>query len=448
MRVAVIGAGVVGVTTAYELAADGHRVIVYERRSGVAAETSFANAGIVAPGYVTPWAAPGMPGQVLRHLLAAHTAVRVRAGLDAAALRWMWKWWRACRSGSYQANRLRMQRLAVYSRTRLHTLTRELHIEHERAEGCLVLLRTPQDLALARPALKLLAEGPTRFKLLDAVRCRTVEPGLNADMALHAGIYLPDDEVGNCRQFTMLLRQEAQRLGVDFRFHSEVHKLAPGSQPAVVSLQREPEAPARHSSFSGSAPPETPQAADAAPTPQSESFDAVVVCAALGAPALLRPHGLKLPLQAVHGYSVTAPLRQYEAHPDHGPRAAVIDERYAVAISRIGARIRVAGGAEIGGSNEHHHADALATLYKVLDDWFPGAARLGQALPWKGARPMLPDGPPVLGASGIPGVWLNLGHGPSGWALACGSARLLADALAGRSAAIDTEGLGVERLRG
>jgi D-amino-acid dehydrogenase len=215
-----------------------------------------------------------------------------------------------------------------------------------------------------------------------------------------------------------------------------------------VSLLREPEAPAQHSSFSHLNQPDTPTRPAELPAPQNETFDAVVVCAAMGAPALLRPHGLKLPLQAVHGYSVTAPLRQFEAHPDHGPRAALIDERYKVAISRIGSRIRVAGGSEIGGSNDKHHAAALITLYKVLDDWFPGAARLGQALPWKGARPMLPDGPPVLGASGIAGVWLNLGHGGSGWALACGSARLLADAVAGRAAAIDTEGFGVERLRG
>ena len=146
--------------------------------------------------------------------------------------------------------------------------------------------------------------------------------------------------------------------------------------------------------------------------------------------------------------SVTAPLRQLQSHPDRGPRSALMDEHYKVAISRMGARLRVAGSAELGGSLAHHHAGALDTLYKVLNDWFPGAAELGQAQVWKGARPMLPDGPPVLGPSGIEGVWLNLGHGSSGWALSCGSARLLADALAGRTPAIDTEGLGIERLRG
>jgi D-amino-acid dehydrogenase len=182
--------------------------------------------------------------------------------------------------------------------------------------------------------------------------------------------------------------------------------------------------------------------------PITEGFDAVVVCAALGAKALLRPHGLKLPMQAVHGYSVTAPVRRLDAHGDVGPRSALMDERYKVAISRIGARVRVAGSAEIGGTANRHDPKALETLYKVLHDWFPGSARLSQAQVWKGARPMLPDGPPVLGASGIAGVWLNLGHGSSGWALACGSARLLADGIAGRTPAIDTEGLGVERLIG
>ena len=447
MRVAVIGAGIVGVTTAYELAADGHDVVVFERRSGVAAETSFAHAGIVAPGYVTPFGTPGMPGRVLRSLLSAHTPLRLRPGVDASALRWLWKWRRACGAAPYEANRSRLQRLAIYSRARLKALGRELKLDYERAEGCLVLLRSPQDLARARHALKLLAEGPTRFKLVDAARCRSVEPGLNPEMPLHAGIYLPDDEVGNCRQFTMLMRHEAQRFGADFRFHHEVLKLVPGRRPGVVSLQREPEPPAQHSTFGPAAAPPASSNEPEPGTPQTDTFDAVAICAALGASALLRPHGLALPLQAIHGYSVTAPLRQVEAHPDFGPRAAIVDERYQVTVCRIGARIRVAGGAEIGGSNRRHHAGTIEMLYKVLDDWFPGAARLGQAQPWKGARPMLPDGPPVLGASGIPGVWLNLGHGANGWALACGSARVLADALAGRPAPIDTDGLGVERLR-
>lgn len=443
MRVAVIGAGIIGVTTAYELACDGHEVSVFERQGNVAAEASFANAGLVAPGYVTPWAAPGMPGKVLGHLFSRHAPVRVRAGISMATVGWLWKWWRACRLRTYQANRLRMQRLAFFSRARLHGISQSLQLDYERNEGYLVLLRTPADLQLAQPGLALLNPLTTKFEVLDAAQCRAIEPALNAETPLHAGIHLPDDEVGNCRQFAHLLRLEAQQRGASFRFHTQVIRIEPAAMPRLVHLPAGQDA---------STPPRRKaarkQASDTEMLPAepvSETFDAIVVCAAIGAPGLLRPHGLKLPMQAVHGYSVTAPLRANGEH-EQGPRSAVMDERYKVAISRFGNRVRVAGSAEIGGSLEHIDKRTLSTLYKVLHDWFPGAAQLGQAQVWKGARPMLPDGPPLIGPSGIDGIWLNLGHGSSGWALSCGSARLLADLMVGRTPAIDTEGLGIERL--
>ena len=447
MKIAIVGAGIIGVTSAYELSADGHQVTVFERRGSVAAETSFANAGVIAPGYVTPWAAPGMPAKVLKHLMSAHAPVRVR-GIGGGTLPWMWRWWRACRLRTYQANRLRMQRLAVYSRDRLHELTKSLKLEYESSEGYLVLLRTAKDLAMVQPGLASLDELGTRYESLDARQCRVVEPGLSLDTPLHAGIYLPNDEVGNCRQFTHLLRAEAQRLGARFRFHTDVRRIVAGVTPQVVHLHSTPH---EHNTILGGGTQLPNDAQDTVPMadgPVTEGFDAVVVCAAVDSKALLRPLGLKLPLQAVHGYSVTAPLRRVEAHGDHGPRSALMDERYKVAISRLGARVRVAGSAEIGGSDTHLHDGAIDTLYKVLHDWFPGSAHLGQAQRWKGARPMLPDGPPVLGPSGVDGVWLNLGHGSSGWALSCGSARLLADIIAGRTPAIDTDGLGVGRLNG
>jgi D-amino-acid dehydrogenase len=449
MRVAVIGAGVIGVTTASELAADGHEVTVFERRGSVAAETSFANAGVVAPGYVTPWAAPGMPKKVLGHLLSRHAPVRVHAGLSVGEIAWMWRWWRACKLGTYQTNRLRMQRLAYFSRERLHRVTRDLKLDYERGSGYLVLLRTPKDLAMVQPGLASLAELNTRHEILDAAQCRAVEPGLSDETALHGGVYLPDDEVGNCRQFSTLLRAEAQRIGVRFRFHTQVQKIVAGAAPQLVHVYAPPEDSTVLMHVAAENPPNDAQ--DTQPMalyPVTESFDAVAVCAALDSAALLRPLGLKLPMQAVYGYSITAPVRRMDAHGDIGPRAALMDERYKVAISRLGARVRVAGSAEIGGSAARHDPRALETLYKVLHDWFPGSARLSQAQVWKGARPMLPDGPPVLGRSGIEGVWVNLGHGSSGWALSCGSARVLADSIAGRVPAIDVDGLGVERLWG
>ena len=446
MRVAVIGAGVIGVTTAYELGADGHDVTVFERRGTVAAESSFANAGLVAPGYVAPWAAPGMPAKVLRHLLSRHAPVRFGGRVDMAMLGWLWRWWRACKPQIYRANRARMHRLAHFSRERLHELTQRLHLDFERGQGLLVLLRSARELAAAEPGLRMLAELGVAPQVLDAAACRLIEPGLNPQTPLHAGIYSRDDDVGNCREFTHLLRKEAARNGVRFHFYAQVERIGAGAAP-TLAIVRTPDAERDSLGVrSRAAASDWPSTEPGNGDPGETRFDAVVVCAALGATALLRPLGIHLPLQPVYGYSVTAPLRHDEQHLHLEPRAALMDERYKVAISRLGNRVRVAGSAEIGGRPDRHVAAAQATLDKVLDDWFPGVTQRHGAQRWKGARPMLPDGPPVLGASGVPGVWLNLGHGGSGWALACGSARLVADAVSGRPTPIGIDGLGIERL--
>jgi D-amino-acid dehydrogenase len=417
MKIAVIGAGIIGVTTAWELARDGHDVTVFERRIATAEEGSFANAGLVAPGYIGPWAAPGMPLKIVRHLFSRHTPVRFSLPLAGSELAWMWKCWRACSAATHLHNRQRLQGLAVYSRARLHALADELEFEFDRSKGLLVLLRSERDLAQLRPGLQLLRDQGMAHRELKAEEARAIEPALNPDTVFHGALHLPDDEAGNCRQFALLLKNAAQARGVRFAFSAEVGQLVPGPG---MGVQLAGEAQARH-------------------------FDATVLCAGADSARLLRPLGLKLPLAAVYGYSVSAAVRE----PLHAPRSAVMDERYKVAITRLGNRVRVAGGAELGGRPQHQRAGAVRTLYKVLQDWFPGAAVLsGGVQTWKGARPMLPDGPPVVGASGIPGLWLNLGHGSGGWALSCGSARAMADLVAGRTPDTDLAGFGVERLLG
>ncbi|MFI5445507.1 D-amino acid dehydrogenase [Polaromonas sp. UC242_47] len=420
MRVAVIGAGIIGITTAWELALDGHDVTVFERRSAAAEESSFANAGVVAPGYVTPWAAPGMPGKVLGHLFSRHAPVKLGLPLSAREIAWIWKWWRACKLETYLANRARLQRLAFYSRERLHALTAERQLVYDGSLGYMVLLRAEADAKLVEPGLQVLREAGVGFRQIDSDEARKIEPALNPDTPLLGAIHLPEDEVANCRQFALLLKAEAQRLGVKFEFNTTVAHIE-RAQAASLFIAGET-APRR--------------------------FDALVMCAGLASASLLRPLGLKIPLAAVYGYSISAPLRE----PLNAPRSALMDERYKVAISRLGNRVRVAGSAEIGGAPSKKRATSIQTLYKVLQDWFPGAAHTAHSgasvQEWKGARPMLPDGPPVIGASGIPGLWLNLGHGSSGWALSCGSARAVADLVAGKTPDIDMDGLGVTRLLG
>lgn len=418
MRIAVIGAGIIGITTAYELAVDGHEVTVFERRGAAAEETSFANAGVVAPGSVTPWAAPGMPGKVLGNLLSRHAAIKLSLPLSGNDLAWMWKWWRACKLETYLANRARLQRLAFYSQSRLHQLTADLQLDYDRAEGYTVLLRSEKDSRLVQPGLQILRDAGVAFSEINAEGVRKIEPAINPDTEFLGGIHLPNDEVANCRQFALLLKDKARDLGVKFEFNTTVDQLNM-AQAASVLIAGE----------------NTPR-----------QFDRIVVCAGLASAALLKPLGLKIPMAAVYGYSISAPIREAL----NAPRSALMDERYKVAISRLGNRVRVAGSAEIGGSLAKHRASSIQTLYKVLHDWFPGAAQnanTGSSVQvWKGARPMLPDGPPIIGDSGIPGIWLNLGHGSSGWALSCGSARALADLMAGKAAEVNMEGLSVARL--
>jgi D-amino-acid dehydrogenase len=207
-------------------------------------------------------------------------------------------------------------------------------------------------------------------------------------MDFYGAVHLPEDEVGNCRQFALLLKNEAQRRGVEFSFNTTVSS-AVVNNGVLVAVNGEM---------------------------NSRKYDAAVLCAGLDSVRLLEPLGLRIPLVAVHGYSISTAIRESL----DAPVSAVMDERYKVAISRLGNRVRVAGSAELGGSRDKKRPSSMQTLYKVLHDWFPGAANpSGTAQEWKGARPMLPDGPPIIGASGISGVWLNLGHGSSGWALSC-----------------------------
>lgn len=416
MKIAVIGAGIIGVTTAYELACDGHEVTVIERRGAAAEESSFANAGVVAPGYVTPWAAPGMPGKVLKHLFGRYAPVKVGLPLSGSDLAWMWRWYRACNPATYLAHRTQLQRLAFYSRERLHHVTADLKLEYDRCEGYMVLLRSEGDRKMIEPSLQVLREAGVVFNELDAASARKHEPALNPETALVGAIHLPDDEVGNCRQFALLLKNECLRLGVKFEFNTCVQRLEPS---ALGGLWIEGESAIRN-------------------------FDATVMCAGIASSQLLRPLGLKIPIAAVYGYSMSANIRESL----NAPRSGVMDERFKVAISRLGNRVRVAGSAEIGGSLQKHRDSSIQTLYKVLHDWFPGATQQSSGVQiWKGARPMLPDGPPLIGASGLPGLWLNLGHGSSGWALSCGSARALADQISGKAPDIDMQGFAGTRLK-
>ena len=413
MHVAVIGAGIIGVTSAYYLRLRGFEVTVIERNPGVAQETSFANAGVIAPGYTAPWAQPGMPAKALRYLFKREAPIVLRPRLDLAQWRWLARWLLECRSERFRRNKARMQRLAFYSRDCLHALRASHGIDYEQTEGYLQLFRTEAELERAAPMRALLKEAGVLHVLLSAADCRRIEPALVEGTPLAGGLHLPEDETGNCAFFAKRLKDICAEHGVRFRMSTRVERLEL-DQGRIGRLRLNDGALA---------------------------IDAVVVAAGVDSVRLLRPLGINLPLYPVKGYSATAVITR----PENAPMISVMDETYKVAVTRMGNRLRIAGTAEIGSRRLGLRDASLGTLLHVARDWFPGAAAYGQAQFWVGARPMLPDGPPLLGPTPIRNLHLNLGHGSSGLAMACGSARVVADLIAQQKPDIDLEGLTLDR---
>lgn len=414
MHVLVIGAGIIGVTTAYELCQRGFKVTVLDRRPGVAQEASYGNAGVISTAYAGPWAQPGMPGRILGHVLRSASPVIFRPTFDPAQWRWLARWLGECRLQRFRINKQRMQRLAEYSRSVLHELRRRHSIDYEQTQGWLQLFRTESDLARARPSIEVLSQAGMPHRLLDAAKCRALEPALVDGTPLAGGLHLPEEETGNCAYFAHRIKDLAAAGGVDFRFGTGVTRLAiEGGRVASVA---------------------TSAGAIAA--------DALVLAAGADSGQLLRGTGVRLPLYPVKGYSLTARVTRHE----FAPLTSVMDEAYKVAITRMGNRLRIAGTAELGTRRLALRDAALGTLLRVVRDWFPGAADYRQARPWVGARPMLPDGPPALGSTPVANLFVNLGHGSTGWAMACGSARVVADIVAGAKPQIDLDGLTIERF--
>lgn len=416
MHVVVIGAGIIGVTTAYYLRQSGADVTVVERNSGVAQEASFANAGVIAPAYVAPWAQPGMPGKMLAHLFRAGGPLVFRPRVDSAQWRWLARWLLECRAKRFARNKERMQRLATYSRALLHELRAQHNLDYEQTQGYLQLFRSAAELDRNAAVREMLIQGGITHRLLTAEECRRLEPAIDSDAPLAGGLFLPEDETGNCAYFARKLKEICVTDGVRFRFNTQAQSLTAAGD-RVESLKLD-------------------SGADVA-------ADAFVMAAGIDSAALLKKARLPLPIFPIKGYSATAVI----THGELAPRIAVMDETQKVAITRMGNRLRIAGTAEIGGRRLSLRDAALRTLIKVAADWFPHAANYTQAQYWVGARPMLPDGPPVLGPTRYANLFLNVGHGSSGWAMACGSARIVADAIMQRPSEIDLDGLTLNRYR-
>lgn len=414
MKVIVLGAGVVGVTSAYQLVKAGHEVMVVDRQEGPALETSFANAGEVSFGYCSPWAAPGIPMKAMKWLFMEHAPLILRPKMDTTMLSWMAQMLMNCTSQRYAINKSRMLRIADYARVSLAEVRAETGIAYdERMQGTLQLFRTQQQLEASAKDVKALAADGVPYEVLDPEGCIRVEPALrHVREKIVGGLLTPKDETGDCFKFTNALALKAADLGVKFVYGTNIKALdvENGVVRGVVTDR------------------ETLRA------------DAVVVALGSYSPLLVKQFGIKLPVYPVKGYSLTIPI----VDASRAPESTVMDETYKIAITRLGDRIRVGGMAEISGYTNDLGQKRRATLEHSVTDLFPGGD-VSKADFWSGLRPMTPDGTPVIGATKVKGLFLNTGHGTLGWTMSCGSAKLISDLVSGRKPEIDATDLAVSR---
>lgn len=415
MKIAILGSGVIGVTSAWYLAQAGHEVVVIDRQAGPALETSFANAGEISPGYASPWAAPGIPMKAARWLMMKHAPLILRPHADMAMLRWLVAMLGNCNARDYAINKGRMVRLAEFSRDCLMALRAETGIRYdERMQGTLQLFREQKQLdGIGKDVAVLQADG-VPFEVLDKAGCIAAEPGLVASAApIAGGLRLPNDETGDCFKFTNALAAMAVDKGVQFMNGTAITRLVEdGGRIVRVETDRGP-----------------------------VTADAYLVAMGSFSPQLVAPLGIRLPVYPVKGYSLTVPI----VDEARAPVSTLLDESYKVAITRLGDRIRIGGMAEISGFRCDLSPERRATLEHSAGSLFPGAGAMEQGTFWCGLRPMTPDSTPVIGPTKVPNLFLNTGHGTLGWTMACGSAHVIADLIGGKAPAIEASDLAISR---
>ncbi|WP_347267376.1 D-amino acid dehydrogenase [Paracoccus sp. (in: a-proteobacteria)] len=419
MKVIVLGAGVLGVTSAWYLAKAGHEVTVVDRQEGPALETSYANAGEISPGYSSPWAAPGIPLKALKWMFQRHAPLVLQPRLDWQRLSWMTRMLANCTSSAYAVNKSRMVRLAEYSRDCLGELRAETGISYdERTQGTLQVFRKQEQMDGAGKDIEVLKADGVPFEVLDRAGCVAAEPGLAASAdRIVGGLRLPGDETGDCFKFTNTLAEMAAAAGVTFKWGVSIEALeAEGGRITGVRTDK-----------------------------GRMTADRYVLALGPYSPQLVRHLGIKLPIYPLKGYSLTIDIED----ESRAPVSTVMDETYKVAITRLGDRIRVGGLAEIAGYDLSLNPRRHATLAKSVSELFPNSGDPQKAEFWTGLRPMTPDGTPIVGATPIANLFLNTGHGTLGWTMSAGSGRLLADLISGRRPDIVAEDLGYARyLRG
>lgn len=415
MKVIVLGAGIVGITSAYYLAQQGHEVTVIEREPASALETSYANAGQISFGYSSPWAAPGIPLKAIKWMFEKHAPLAFRPDGSWQQIQFMLRMLINCTASRYAINKERLLRMSDYSRHCLETLRAATNIQYEgRRKGTLQLFRTQQQMDAASADIAALSDAGVPYQLLQASELHEIEPALaHTRDKLVGGLRTPTDETGDCHMFTTALTALAVDLGVKFCYNTPIQAVhVMGSTVSGVECNHE-----------------------------LLTADAYVM--ALGSySSQLMKHIEALPVYPMKGYSITVPL----VDESRAPVSTLLDETYKIALTRFDQRIRVGGMAEIVGYDTSLNKKRQATLEMVLNDLFPGSYTQGNDVNfWAGLRPKTPDSTPIIGRTRVDKLYLNTGHGTLGWTMACGSGQLIADIVSGKQTAIRSDDLSIKR---
>ena len=417
MKVVVLGAGVVGVSTAQALAAAGHQVTVIDRQPEAAQETSFANGGQISAHHTTPWATPTIPFRAFKLMFQPDAPLRINPiRWDPALWGWCLRFLANCTPRRFDRNFERALRVAVYSRSVLKALRQRHHLQYDHSEGGLLYLyRSRKSFEEAQVLAARLSNQNLPQQVLDRDNVLHQEPALaRSPEPIIGGILSPEDETGDALAFSRALVALANNAGVAFRFDTAIKGLT-ANKGDVSSVETD------RGKVEG---------------------DAFVVCLGSDTAPLLAPLGLKTPIYPAKGYSLTANIASSEA----APLRSITDEERFIVVTRLGSRLRAAGTAELVGWNLSLNAKRLAPIVAGAKALFPEAADYEAITPWCGLRPATPDSVPIIGPTPYENLFINAGHGTLGWTMACGSAQIIVDLIGGRTPEIDVQGLGLDRF--
>jgi D-amino-acid dehydrogenase len=420
MKVIVLGAGLLGVTSAYFLRQQGYEVTVVDRQASAAAETSFANGGQISVSHAEPWANPGAPLKVLKWLGKEDAPLLFRLRADARQWRWGLQFLRECTPARTRHNIEQIVRLGTYSRDTLQQLRRERDIAYdERTQGILHFYTSQQEFDAAEaPAAQMRELGCDR-RVISADEAVKIEPALaHIRPQLAGATYTSEDESGDANRFARELVRRCEQDGVQFLMSHTVTALrTAGGEIDHV------------------------EATDSEGRFQRLRADAYVLAMGSLSPLLAKPLGIELPIYPAKGYSVTMPVK--DASMAH--QVSLTDDEFKLVFSRLGDRLRIAGTAELNGYDRDLNRVRCEAIVRRVEELFPGAGDTERAQFWTGLRPATPSNVPIIGRAKVGKLFLNTGHGTLGWTHACGSGKSIARIVAGLAPEVDFAFTGVER---